>query len=88
MENVKCDKCGNDKNTYDCPDEVCHGVSTPELSGFVIYQFELDKLNEARVELHDIAKHNLQIKQLILSITSKMWPIIHRKRVTVVNKSG
>ena len=56
----------------DCPNER-----------LVIQRHELDKLEDVRLELHEIATHNPQIEQYILTITSKLWPIIHRKREAV-----
>lgn len=48
-----------------------------------IQRHELDKLETIRLELHEIATHNPQIEQYMLTITSKLWPIIHAKREVV-----
>ncbi|MCK4790221.1 MAG: hypothetical protein KAV87_41160 [Desulfobacteraceae bacterium] len=50
------------------------------MSKLIIQQSELDKIEAVRLELHEIAKHNPQVEQSILSLTSKLWPIVYRKR--------
>ena len=50
--------------------------------GLIIYQHEIDRLEEIRLELHEIAKYNPQLEQSMFSITSKLWPIVHKNRAS------
>ncbi len=47
---------------------------------FSISQCELDRLEEVRLALHDVATDNPQVQLAIGHLTSKLWPIIHKKR--------
>lgn len=46
----------------------------------VIHRHELNVLEEIRLELHEIAAHNIQVRQCLRTMTARLWPIIHKKR--------
>jgi hypothetical protein len=67
-------------NKLETPDKVESGLDR------IVVPVSLDdmhKLEKVRLELHEIATHNPQVAQMITALTSKMWPIINRRRMVV-----